>query len=175
MRYFVKIDATEHVIDVAELPGGGFDVRKVPDGADASARGVPLAVEVSSPGGPLNVRVDGRVFDLVVDGTAPNLSIFASGRRVQVTVESAHARAAASVRGGAKASSAGLIVSPMPGKVVKMLVKEGDAVEPGHPLVVVEAMKMENELVAEITGTVQKVFAQTGDAVEGGAKLVLIA
>jgi biotin carboxyl carrier protein len=173
MRYFVKIDGTEHVIDVAELPGGGFDVR-LAGGADATAKGRPLDVEVSSPGGPLTVRVEGKVFDLVVDGSPPSLSVFASGRRAQVEVEDAHSRAAASVRGGTKASSVGLVVSPMPGKVVKMLVKEGDEVEPGRPLVVVEAMKMENELVAEITGSVQKVFVQPGDAVEGGAKLVLI-
>jgi biotin carboxyl carrier protein len=115
------------------------------------------------------------VFDLVVDGKAPALSVFASGRRAQVTVESAHARAAAGVRAGGKASSAGLTTSPMPGKVVKVLVKEGDEVEPGRPLVVVEAMKMENELVAEIPGTVQKVYVQPGDAVEGGAKLISIA
>jgi biotin carboxyl carrier protein len=41
-------------------------------------------------------------------------------------------------------------------------------------MVVVEAMKMENELVAEIAGTVQKVYVQPGDAVEGGARLVTI-
>jgi methylmalonyl-CoA carboxyltransferase small subunit len=63
----------------------------------------------------------------------------------------------------------------MPGKVVKVLVKEGDEVEPGRPLVVVEAMKMENELVAEAPGTVKKVHVQPGDAVEGGAALILIA
>jgi biotin carboxyl carrier protein len=110
----------------------------------------------------------------VVDGAAPGLSVFASGRRAQVAVESAHQRAAASVRAGTKAVSAGLVNSPMPGKVVKVLVKEGDDVEPGRPLVVVEAMKMENELVAEIAGAVQKVYVQPGDAVEGGARLVLI-
>ena len=140
------------------------------------ARGrTPLAVEVSSPGGPLTVNVGGRVFDMVVDGSAPNLSVFAGGRRAAVTVENAHQRAAGSVRACGKSKSTGLIVSPMPGKVVKMLVKEGDEVQPGRPLVVVEAMKMENELIAEIAGTVQKVYVQPGYAVEGGAKLITIA
>src|SRR5215831_8677881 len=174
MRYFVKIDGTEHVIDVAELPGGGFDVRLAAEG-DEPGSGKPLAVDVSPPGGPLTVHVGGRVLDLVVDGKAPSLSVFASGRRAQVTVESANDRAAASVRAGAKTTSAGLITSPMPGKVVKVLVKEGDEVDPGRPMVVVEAMKMENELVAEIAGTVQKVYVQPGDAVDGGARLVSVA
>jgi biotin carboxyl carrier protein len=62
----------------------------------------------------------------------------------------------------------------MPGKVVKVLVAEGDSVDAGKPLVVVEAMKMENELVAEAPGVVKKVYVQPGDAVEGGAKLISI-
>jgi biotin carboxyl carrier protein len=171
MRYFVNLDGTEHVIDVAELPGGGFDVQSVDVQAGKTK---PLAVEVSGPGGPLTVRVEGRVFDLVVDGTAPNHQVTASGRRASVTVESAHQRAAAAVRSGGGASARGTITSPMPGKVVKVLVKEGDEVDVGRPLAVVEAMKMENELTAEVAGVVKKVFVNPGDAVEGGAKLVVI-
>jgi biotin carboxyl carrier protein len=62
----------------------------------------------------------------------------------------------------------------MPGRVVKVLVAEGDSVTPGTPLVVVEAMKMENELVAENAGAVKKVYVRSGDAVEGGAQLIAI-
>jgi glutaconyl-CoA/methylmalonyl-CoA decarboxylase subunit gamma len=58
---------------------------------------------------------------------------------------------------------------------VKVLVKEGDSVEEGAPLAVVEAMKMENELVAGRAGVVEKVFVQVGDTVEGGARLIKIA
>ncbi|HEX4475905.1 MAG TPA: biotin/lipoyl-containing protein [Polyangiaceae bacterium] len=175
MRYFVTIDGKEHVIDVSELPGGTFDVR-VADSEDSTLRrsAAPLEVEASSSGGPLTVRVGGRVYDLVLDATPPGLSVYASGRRAAIAVENANQRAASRVRAGTKASTTGLIVSPMPGKVVKVLVKEGEEVEPGKPLVVVEAMKMENELVAEIAGSVQKVYVQPGDAVEGGARLVSI-
>jgi biotin carboxyl carrier protein len=171
MRYFVTLDGTEHVIDVAELPGGGFDVRL----QDQDGKGKALDVEVSAPGGPLTVHVAGRVFDLVVDNAAPNQYVFASGRRATVTVESSHQRAAAAVRSQSGGGAAkGTIKSPMPGKVVKVLVKEGDEVDVGRPLVVVEAMKMENELIAEGPGVVKKVFVQPGDAVEGGAKLIII-
>jgi biotin carboxyl carrier protein len=171
MRYFVQIEGKEHVADVTELPGGGFDVQL--SNADGS---VLRAVEVQASGGTTSVAVsvDGRMFDLVIDGEAPKLFVFASGRRQPVVVENAHQRAAASVRKADSGDAGGVVTSPMPGKVVKVLVKEGDAVEPGRPLVVVEAMKMENELSAEIAGTVQKVYVQPGDAVEGGARLVLI-
>src|ERR1700747_3765320 len=97
MRYFVNLDGTEHVIDVAELPGGGFDVTL--EDAQASQK-KKLQVEVSGPGGPLTVRVQGRVSDLVVDGSSPTQQVFASGRRASVVVESAHQRAAAAVRSG---------------------------------------------------------------------------
>lgn len=172
MRYFVTIEGKEHVIDVSDVPGGGVEVRI--GSADDQGPGRLLDVEVSSPGGPLTIRVEGRVFDLVLDGSSPHMTVFASGRRAGALVESAHQRAAASVRSGGRAASAGLVTSPMPGKVVKILVAEGDEVQPGKPIIVVEAMKMENELVAEIAGSIQKIHVQQGDTVEGGARLILI-
>lgn len=64
--------------------------------------------------------------------------------------------------------------SPMPGKVVKVFVKVGDEVTEGQPVVVVEAMKMENELKAPKAGKVTEVTAKEGVAVENGSKLVVI-
>ena len=116
---------------------GGFDVRL------CDADGNPLKTSTRSSGSSsLAIRVDGRMFDMVLDGDALKPSVFASGRRPAVTVENAHQRAAASVRKAGGGDGGGLVTSPMPGKVVKVLVKEGDTVEPGRPLVVVEAMKM---------------------------------
>jgi biotin carboxyl carrier protein len=67
-----------------------------------------------------------------------------------------------------------VITAPMPGKVVKVFVKVGDLVVEGQGLVVVEAMKMENELKAPRAGKVIEVAAQEGTAVENGAKLVVV-
>ena len=64
------------------------------------------------------------------------------------------------------------LVAPMPGLVVRVLVQPGDQVAPGQGLVVVEAMKMENELRATAPATVKAVHAQPGQAVEKGAVLV---
>ena len=66
------------------------------------------------------------------------------------------------------------ITSPMPGKVVAVLVKEGQEVTQGQGLVVVEAMKMENELRAPRAGVVKKVTAKEGAAVDGGAILCVV-
>ncbi len=69
----------------------------------------------------------------------------------------------------------GLIAAPMPGKIVEIKVKVGDAVEKGQALVVIEAMKMQNELPAPLTGIVQEVSVGAGDAVEADQKLVVVA
>jgi biotin carboxyl carrier protein len=172
MQYFVNIDDREHIVEVQELPGGRYDVRLVQPEEAGKTR--VFATEVVARPGLLSVRLDGRVLDLVVDGQLPDLDVFASGRRAAVRVESARMRAALSVRARDTKGGDGVVSSPMPGKVVKVLVKEGDEVAVGTPLVVVEAMKMENELLAERAGVVSKVFVKTGDAVEGGARLIAV-
>lgn len=181
MRYFVNIDGEEQIVDVAAVPGGGYDVRLLEQGADPETGEAPrdtestkLEADVVARDGLLTLTLGGRVFDLVVDGNLPDLDVHAHGHRATVKVESTRMRAAASVRQSGGASGAGVVVSPMPGKVVKVLVEEGQEVAAGDPVAVVEAMKMENELVAEAAGTVKKVFVSTGDAVESNAKLVTI-
>jgi biotin carboxyl carrier protein len=62
----------------------------------------------------------------------------------------------------------------MPGKVIAVLVAEGDAVERGQGLVIVEAMKMENEVRSPIAGAVKEIRVKPGDTVEGGAVLLLV-
>lgn len=68
----------------------------------------------------------------------------------------------------------GLITAPMPGKIVEVKVKVGDAVKKGEPLVIIEAMKMQNELAAAIDGIVKEINVQPGAAVESGQKLVTV-
>ena len=62
----------------------------------------------------------------------------------------------------------------MPGKIVRVLVREGDQVRARQPIVVVEAMKMENELRAERDGTVTEILVAEGRTVDSGALLVVI-
>ena len=66
------------------------------------------------------------------------------------------------------------IAAPMPGKVVRVLVRPGDAVRARQPVVVIEAMKMENELRADRDGTVAEIHTREGMSVEAGALLVVI-
>ncbi|MFO0584830.1 MAG: biotin/lipoyl-binding protein [Anaeromyxobacteraceae bacterium] len=66
------------------------------------------------------------------------------------------------------------LTSAMPGKVVKILVKVGDEVKEGQGLVVVEAMKMENEMKSPKDGKVVEIFVDEGEAVEGNSKLLAV-
>lgn len=66
------------------------------------------------------------------------------------------------------------ISSPMPSRVVKILKEEGDAVESGEGVIVVEAMKMESELKAAVSGKVKEIKVSEGDAVDSGAVLVVL-
>ncbi len=65
-----------------------------------------------------------------------------------------------------------VISAPMPGRIVKVLVAKGQEVSPGDGLLVVEAMKMQNELQAPRAGRVEEIFAREGQGVEAGAKLI---
>lgn len=66
------------------------------------------------------------------------------------------------------------LVAPMPGKIVRVLAKAGDKVQPRQPLVVIEAMKMENELRAVREGVVAEVHAQEGQSVDAGVLLLIV-
>jgi biotin carboxyl carrier protein len=72
----------------------------------------------------------------------------------------------------ARGLAAAEIVAPMPGKVLKVLVKDGDLVEAGQPLVVIEAMKMETALAAESAALVKRVRVAEGQTVDHGAVLI---
>lgn len=169
MRYFVTLDdggVNQNIaVDVQELPSGELDVRIGERKIDVDV------VELS---GLLSVRVDGRVVDLAVEGTPPDVGIVASGHRSYVRVESDRLRAALAAKKAGPASGEQLLKSPMPGRIVKILVAPGDAVVTGQPLLVIEAMKMENEVKAKAPGVVKEVFVKTGATVEASTRLVLV-
>lgn len=65
----------------------------------------------------------------------------------------------------------GIVVSPMPGTVISILKKEQDTVSAGETVLILEAMKMENEIAAPISGVIRKIHCEVSDAVTGGAVL----
>ena len=173
MRYFVNLDpapgAAPIVVDLVELPSGALDVC-------VDGKRVPVdVVALAGAGSPLSVRVDGNMVDLTTEGQPPELGAIASGHRSYVRVESERQRAASAAKKGGGAANEKLVKSPMPGRVIKMLVAKGDEVALGQTLCVVEAMKMENEVKAKAACTIAEVHVKEGATVESGAKLITLA
>lgn len=164
MRYHVKFPSGDEIpVDVDDLPTGAVRV---------TVGGRTTEADIRDLEGGFNVMLDGRVVDLLMEGAPPDVGVVTRGMRFYAKVESDRMRAASEALGSRAGAGEGLVTSPMPGRVLKVLVAEGDAIKAGMPLVVVEAMKMENELAASRDGTVAKVYVTPGATVESGAKLV---
>ena len=174
MRYFVNLDPTPGsepiVVDLTELPSGALDV---------SVGGKRVDVDIVSLGSDasrtLSVRVDGHMVDLTTEGQPPELGAIASGHRSYVRVESERQRAAAAAKKGGPSSSDKHVKSPMPGRVIRMLVVAKDEVAAGQTLCVIEAMKMENEVKAKAACVVSEVHVVEGATVEANGKLFTLA
>jgi biotin carboxyl carrier protein len=99
----------------------------------------------------------------------------AAGERFEVEVQDDRARQIEALTGqGRKPAVGGIVKAPMPGLVVRVEVTQGQVVAAGQGLVVVEAMKMENELRAVHAGVVEQIHVSAGDRVEKGAALVTL-
>src|SRR5882757_2305727 len=130
-------------------------------------------------------RIDAHTLSLLVDTVwSKEVSISADAVSGQLALHVGATPVTATLNGrrrwGRKDERAGTVsgpqrlVAPMPGKVVRVLVKSGDLVAARQPVVVVEAMKMENELRASREGTVAEIHVREGMSVEAGALLLVI-
>ena len=117
-----------------------------------------------------SVLVDDVSYDITVDKTLEGFGVLIRGDRFDVDLKDA----VTGVALGKVTHGPLKLTAPMPGKIVKVLVAMGEAVEAGRGVLVMEAMKMENELKAARAGTVQEIKVQEGQAVETGALLMVI-
>ena len=145
--FAVSVDGRLHHVDAARIDAHTLSL--VVD----SVRSNEVSIAADPTGGLLNVHV----------GATP-VAVMLNGRR----------RWGRREEGAGSGSGPQRLVAPMPGKVVRVLVKAGDLVAARQPVVVVEAMKMENELRASREGTVAEIHASEGMSVDAGALLVVI-
>jgi len=133
---------------------------------DVSVGGEPPEVQVSVAGRtlPVRVRVHENTAEAVVEGRTITME-FGGGVRIDGVSRVARVEwlaEDASLEGTPQVVD---VRPPMPGRVVRLLVAPGESVRRGTPLVVLEAMKMHNEIPAPVSGTVQEVRVREGDAV----------
>ena len=158
----------------------------------ARHEGIDIPVEVERAGGGYRVKIGDRwlTADLVdagpslrslrlEDGTQFSFAHHRSGtmheislRASKVHVEVIDPLALKRKRGEDETGGAGVIKALMPGRIARLLVAPGAAVRKGAGLLVLEAMKMENEIQSPADGVVDEFFVKPGDTVEGGADLV---
>lgn len=154
-------------------------------------------VEFEAHGGRLYVEVEGRrldadfvrlpdgeVYSLLVDGRShevrvshrgETLDVTANGTTIPVEVRSPLEKLLSQGVGDRRRSHGEVITAPMPGAVVAIRVKPGDVVRPGQPVVVLEAMKMQNELASQNGGVVSEVLVSEQTPVSAGQPLVKLA
>jgi biotin carboxyl carrier protein len=144
-NYKVTIDGVERVVDAQLITGNLWSVLY----GNGS-----FEVDVT--------RLPAEEYEVLIKGDCHKFTLMNEQRR-------------AMLRAGGKGSAGkAMLTSPMPGKVVKLLVEEGQEVAAGQGVIVVEAMKMENELKSALPGKVKEIFVEEGQVVESGAKLLLV-
>jgi biotin carboxyl carrier protein len=115
-----------------------------------------------------------RSYDVAFESSSDGLGVHVDGVAVPVSFPGSHRRrprqAAAASAGGARYAA----LAPMPGRVVKVLVAAGDVVADRQPLVVLEAMKMQNDVRAARAGRVSEIRAVEGSLVDAGTVLVVV-
>lgn len=142
-RFKVTIDGTERLVDARSLRPGTW-----------------------------SLLIDGHQYVVDLDKRRTGIAASVGASEALLTVEDAMHKRLASATGTRTAARGESLRAPIAGKVVKVLVAVGDEVAPGTPVIVLEAMKMENELIAERGGKVTTITKQAGQAVDTGDLLV---
>ena len=146
------------------------------DQLSASIDGRQLAMEISEPEpGVFLFKHEGRVYEAFVssDGPPRTLKVATHGAEFEVELFDPR-RLRPTGEDDSEAGGTAEIRTAMPGKVVRLLVAEGDVVEKGDGIVVVEAMKMQNEMRSPKSGIVRTIIVQEGSTVGSGEVLATI-
>ena len=142
-RFRITIDGTERLVDARSMRPGTW-----------------------------SLLIDGQQYVVDLDKRRNGIAASVGASEALLTVEDAMHKRLASATGARAATRGESLRAPIAGKVVKVLVAVGDEVAPGTPVIVLEAMKMENELYAERGGKVTSITKQAGQAVDTGDLLV---
>ena len=126
------------------------------------------------PQGGVSMIVEGQSFSVEFDERGDEVSVSLRGQLTRFDVADERKLRMRAATAGFTVEGRQILTAPMPGKIVKIFVKVGEVVTEGQGLVVVEAMKMENELKSPRAGTITQIITREGATVENGAPLVVV-
>ena len=164
MLYEISIDGHPHKLELVRN-GNAWNCRL--DGRDIEADAIVTRPDVMS------VVIGGTAYEVKRERTATDLHVWVKNSRFQVEV-----RDPRSLRSRKAAAGAGegpqKILAPMPGKIVRIILPAGSEVDVGQGVIVVEAMKMQNELKSAKKGVVKQVLVAEGASVTAGDVLAIV-
>lgn len=162
LRYFVTFGDRTFDVDLSH--------------AIPTVDGEPMKVDIATiPGSSVhNLQVDGRSISLVAQpgGRPGRWQIVLAGETLQAEVVDERTRAIREMTGVPDDLADKAVNAPMPGMIVRVEVGVGERVQAGQGVVIMEAMKMENELRAPADGVIARILVKAGEAVEKGALLL---
>ena len=164
MKYITTVNGKEYTIEIDQedeiLVNGKkylIDFQQLPEG------------------GTLSLLINNRSLEAIVDKREEAYEVLIHGELYAVRVQDERSYRLAQARSTLVEDAGAISInSPMPGLILDVLVGEGDRVQKGDKVVILESMKMENELRAGRDGQVTRVFVQPGDSVEKNQELVTI-
>lgn len=163
MKYYARISDNEYEVEIDE--------------GKVYIDGEEVAIDLEQIAEPelYSMLFGGRSYELLIEADRFDYAVTLRGEQFQVQVEDERSRKLNAGRRTAKLPDGELAVkAPIPGLVVKVLTDVEEEVEEGQPLIILEAMKMENELRSPKAGIVKKVDAVAGQRVEQNAILIVL-
>ena len=113
------------------------------------------------------LNIDGKIHEVIINSNSLSFSVYVNGRFFKIEKKSISQILGREVERLRKRE----IVTSMPGRIIKVFVREGEKVEEGQAVLVLEAMKMQNEIKSPQSGTITKIVPRAGDSVETGSLL----
>lgn len=163
MKYFARIGSNEYEVEITD--------------SQILLDGEPVNVDIVRSGTPelFSILFGGHSHELLVTSDRFNYTVSIRSQQFQVQVQDERSRRLNQARKMPSLPEGELaVVAPIPGLVVKVLAAAGDAIEEGQPLVILEAMKMENEIRSMRSGVIKSVEVTPGQRVEQNAVLIVL-
>ena len=166
MAYIAKLGEKTYTVEVEEVEKSIYRVSV--DGSEFLLDGKKTGRTNYS------LIVDNRSFEVDIDVSEDDYRVLVDGRNYHIHLLDERRMRLGGLQAGIELQGRQRVSVPMPGKVIAVLVSEGDKVERGQGLVIVEAMKMENEVRSPVNGEVKELKVKAGDSLEAGATLLVV-